>query len=258
MRHGSKRLTVSVLGALGTMILGEFGRAQYILKSESDLVLVPINVVDQRSSLPVGGLKKADFQLSVDGVQTTIAFFQEGTSLDLPRALAIIFDGRGVRHSQRGKVGETFRDVSWSAWLGQLSSQDSIAVLRTGKQAEILQDYTTDRGLISEALAAMASVPKLPNPGERLPQGAYVFDLQLDEAIHKADEGARKLHGPILKQVVVITSDLDVVEKAEYDRVVRSLQQEGITLNVVLVQKGARMGRAILRELAAINGRAYQ
>ena len=66
------------------------------------------------------------------------------------------------------------------------------------------------------------------------------------------------MHGPILKQVVVITSDLDVVEKAEYDRVVRSLQQEGITLNVVLVQKGARMGRAILRELAAINGRAYQ
>lgn len=249
-------LAVFTLWGLAIVILCGGAGPQYVLKRRSDLILVPINVIIKRSGLPLRGLKASDFRLSVDGAAVPIAFFQEGSSPDLPLALAIVFDERGIQGSQRDDVASTFRDPSWNDWLGAISSQDLIAVLRAGNQAKVLQDYTSDRSLAARALMSLGSSVKLTQPLEKRPQGGAEFDTQLDDAIRKAAVAAPPLEGRAVKQIVVITGDLDMVEKAESEQTVEFMQRQGIMLNVVLVENiRSRMARALLPRAAALQTR---
>lgn len=244
---------------LAIMILSSPARPQALLKSHSDLVLVPINVIDRRSGLPVRGLKKSDFRLSADGTQIPIAFFQQGSSSDLPRALAIVFDVRGIQGSQREEVSSTFRDQSWSEWLNGISPEDSIAVLRAGDEAELLQDYTSDRSLVSQALMALGSRVRLGKPLEKRPQGGAEFDTQLDDAIRRAGVAAQHFHSRTIKQIVVITGDLNMVENAESERTAQFMQRQDILLNLILVENiRARLARGMLRRTAALQSRGYK
>jgi hypothetical protein len=75
------------------------------LRVDSDLVLVPVTVVDQRNH-PVTGLEKENFRVFDEGVERTItAFAME----DQPVALGLIFDHSGSVTGIRRTEAETTR-----------------------------------------------------------------------------------------------------------------------------------------------------
>lgn len=76
-----------------------------ILRVDSDLVLVPVSVMDQRNH-PVTGLGRENFRVFDDGVERTItAFAME----DEPVAIGLIFDHSGSVASIRRVEAETTR-----------------------------------------------------------------------------------------------------------------------------------------------------
>lgn len=107
------------------------------LRVDSNLVLVPVTVVDQRNH-PVTGLERENFHVFDDGVQRAITTF---AMEDEPVALGLIFDHSGSVADVRRNEAETTR-----MFLKTSNPEDEYFLVVFASQPELTVPLTNEKG----------------------------------------------------------------------------------------------------------------
>ncbi|MCG3162426.1 MAG: hypothetical protein JMDDDDMK_03680 [Acidobacteria bacterium] len=173
------------------------------IRLDTDLVSVDVIVTDRDGNRSSALLKASDFAVYEDGVRQKISNF---SATDVPFNLVLLLDTSG---STRDEVGLMRRAAR--RFLDELRPQDRIAVIQFNKQVEMLEDLTSDRAKIEEAL-------QLLDAGS----GTSFYDslkLTIDEVFKKV-EGR--------KAIVALTDGVDSFGYTTFDQILPALEQSNI------------------------------
>ncbi|HTV54498.1 MAG TPA: VWA domain-containing protein [Terriglobia bacterium] len=244
------------LGGPAVLLVLGLARPQAVLRTQSDLVVVPVNVLEKKTGTPILGLEKTDFRLRIDGKLTAIAAFERGSTARAPYAIALVVDYWSL---EGGDWRRAFATDNWRDWFGEMGAEDQFALVLAGEhQAQLLQDFTRRRELIAAAFQRLASLrfPKHPQPTKKRKEKSIQFDPQLVTAIGFAAAQVRTLEPRYVKQIVVITEDVNLVRRADSDQALRELEEQNIRVNVVRVKDLlAAMARSIQHKNAQLETR---
>jgi Ca-activated chloride channel family protein len=116
---------------------------QYKIGVQVNLVLVYVSVSDKNGHF-VSGLKKEDFTLAEDGVAQEIADFSQE---DVPVSIGFVLDTSG---SMRQKFDTVTRAAL--SFIRSSNREDQVFLLGFNDEVELLEDFTNDIDLISDAL----------------------------------------------------------------------------------------------------------
>ena len=107
-------------------------------------------VEDAKTGAPVADLKANDFIVLEDGKMQSISYF---THDQLPLSVVLLFDLTET-------VQATLKPLAQGAheMLAHLKPQDEVCVMVFSSHTELLQDFTTDRGLASAAIEKAAEM----------------------------------------------------------------------------------------------------
>jgi Ca-activated chloride channel homolog len=152
----------------------------YTIGVSVDLVVVHTSVYDKNGHF-VGGLKKENFKLFEDGVAQNVSFFSQE---DVPVSMGITLDISG---SMRNKIEMVNRSAL--AFIKASNPEDEVFLVGFNDEIELLEDYTSDIDLITDALENT-----IVSGGTALYDAIYL-------SIQKAQTGKKP------KKAVVVVSD---------------------------------------------------
>lgn len=155
---------------LGQQDTGVASKDAPIFSTGVKVVNVFANVRDKKGEI-VKGLTKEDFILDEDGVTQTIKYFSQES--DLPLTLGLLVDTSG---SQRRLIDQE-RSASYRFFQQVLREDKDVAfVIHFDFEVELLQDLTSSRKLLEQALENLAVPQQLRRnrqPGGGYPGGGY-------------------------------------------------------------------------------------
>lgn len=137
-------LSAVVLSSLCVWAQTEDSVPEQTFKVNISLVVIDAQVLKKKTHQPVESLTPDDFQLFENGVKQQIASLSQDR---LPLSVVFLFD---LTDSVR-PVLEPLADGALQA-LQHLKPEDEAAVMVYSASAQLLQDFTTDRGLIVRAI----------------------------------------------------------------------------------------------------------
>ncbi|QQS40500.1 MAG: VWA domain-containing protein [Acidobacteriota bacterium] len=202
---------------------------------ESNLVPIPVSVVDRLTGRALSGLTIEDFELKVDGAAVKIDDIYRAES---PVRLALLFDNSSsvtvAREFEQNAAIRFFRKVI-------RPSTDLAALYSVAGVFRLEQPMTKD---VSKLVSAIRNLPE--------PQGATT----LHDAIVNASNYLQDYTG---RRVIVIVSDgQDTLSDYTFDEMVRIVQLNNCQVYIVHTNEfenfkrtGKRSGSANLRALAA-------
>jgi Ca-activated chloride channel homolog len=116
-----------------------------VIKVETDLVNLNVRVVD-RNNRSIGNLRQEDFKVYEDGVLQPIEFF---TRSEVPTNYSLVIDNSGSLRPQLEKVIEASKII-----VGTNRPGDETSIIRfvSSENIEILQNFTSDKTLLNDAL----------------------------------------------------------------------------------------------------------
>ncbi len=203
---------VSLIAFLGSLLVFSLTLAQDkpqkkeddigVIRLDTDLVSIDVKVMDRTGGRNIGGLKAADFVVYEDGVRQKITSFSEE---NVPFNLVLLIDTSGSTRDDISLMRGAAR-----RFLDELRPQDRVAVIQFNKQVELLEDLTSDRAKIEEAL-------ELLKPGT----GTSFYDallLVIDE-VFKETAGR--------KAIIALTDGVDSFGFTTFDQILPKLEAGG-------------------------------
>ena len=158
-----------------------------VVKVNTDLVVFDAQVIERKSKRVIGDLTKEDFELSENGVRQSIGYFSRD---ELPLSIMLMLDVSGsVRPILR-----QIRDGALSA-LKRLKPEDQVAVMAFATAYDLVQGFTTDRGLVSKQIESATAT-------DRLGSGTF-----LDAALEDAAIRMQKAPAQTSRRVIIIITD---------------------------------------------------
>lgn len=115
-----------------------------VIRVNVELVQVDAQVLQKKTGRTVGSLSKEDFQLYEDGVQQKIAELSQN---QLPLSVVLLFDLTFSVHPVLKPLASGALEA-----LQHLKPEDEVAVMVYAAQAQLLQDFTTDREKVVAAI----------------------------------------------------------------------------------------------------------
>jgi Ca-activated chloride channel homolog len=178
---------------------GEIGTIRF----NTDLVTVDAIVTDRNGNRISGEFRASDFTIFEDGVRQKINSF---SATDAPFNLVLLLDTSG---SARAEI-ELMRRAALR-FLEELRPLDRVAVIQFSKEVELLEDLTSDRAEVEEALGRL-------KPGT----GTSFYDslkLAIDE-VFKGVEGR--------KAVVALTDGVDSFGYTTFEQILSEIESLNI------------------------------
>ena len=211
-----------------------------VIKVSTDLVVFDAQVIDKKSKRVIGDLTKDDFELYEQGVKQQISFFSRD---ELPLSILLLLDVSGsVR-----PILHQIRDGARNA-LQHLKARDEVAIMAFASKAEMSQDFTTDRGLVSKKIEAATA-------SDRLGSGTFLGPALYEAATHMEvapTAGSRR--------VIIIITDNIAASFGMEKRIDEELLDSG-TVVYGLIVKGA-IGKVFnivsLGQIKAVNSYVEQ
>lgn len=196
-------------------------------KANVDEVTLDVAVLDNKGTF-VPGIPANKFRVLEDNVPQQIKKIDMGQA---PLTVALVVE-----------FSEKFQQLYSWAWFqtqqlmwgfaSSLRPDDYLAVIAYDMHTEILQDFTTDRGKIQEALSRM----QIPAWRE-----ANMFDAVTEIADRMSGIEGRKA-------IVLITTGVDTFSKITYDKARKLLQEAGVpvyTISLLGMQREMMMQEPI-------------
>lgn len=203
-----------------------------VLKIDTDLVLVEVNVTDAEGR-PVRGLRPEDFKLYMDGDERPVAFLQVERRAGTERPVAVVF---AVDVSGSMTVEEMSRlQGAMRAFSERLSNRPaSFALMSFGMNARVLQSFTSDPR-------------KLERAAERLGREAnglstHTYDA-IDDAVRLLQRSAPRTRERRLmkKAVVVVTDGFPVGDTVAPSTVIERANQAEVSVYTVTLPSYSRL-----------------
>jgi VWFA-related protein len=143
-----------------------------VIRVNVELVQVDVQVLEKKTGRAVGSLTKEDFQLYEDGAPQQIAELSRG---QLPLSVVLLFD-------LTDSVEPVLKPLAAGALqaLQHLKPEDEVAVMVYAASAQLLQDFTTDRGQVVAAIEK-AGAMKSGDPAF-FNEGVFQASMQLSKA----------------------------------------------------------------------------
>jgi Ca-activated chloride channel family protein len=129
------------------------GAQQPTYRSATELVSLSVSVIDH-SLRPVAGLAADQFQVFEDGVRQEVKFFSPG---ELPLDVIVLLDTSASMTGSMDLVQQAAMRFARS-----LRASDRAAVMGISGGLRILQDFTTDRAVIEQAIKSTRPAGKTP------------------------------------------------------------------------------------------------
>jgi Ca-activated chloride channel family protein len=157
-----------------------------VIRVKVELVQVDAQVLEKKTSRPVGSLTKEDFELYEDGARQQIA---ELSRDQLPLSVILLFD-------LTDSVRPVLKPLAAGALeaLQHLKPEDEVAVMVYAASAQILQDFTTDRGQVVAAI-------------ERASEMASSDAAFFNEAVFQAAAQLGKAKNPRSRRTIIWLTD---------------------------------------------------
>lgn len=172
-----------------------------------DLVVIHTSVYDKNGHF-VSGLKKENFKLFEDGIAQSVGMFSQE---DVPVSLGLILDTSG---SMRTKI--ELVNKAALAFIRASNPEDQVFLVGFNDQAELLEDYTSDIDLITDALDNI-----IVTGGTALYDAIYL-------GVQKAQNGVKPK-----KAIVVITDGEDRDSYYKLDELVAKVQEADVQVYCV-------------------------
>jgi Ca-activated chloride channel family protein len=210
-----------------------------VLKIDTDLVLVEVNVTDAEGR-PVRGLRPEDFKLYMDGDERPVAFLQVERRAGTERPVAVVF---AVDVSGSMTVEEMSRlQGAMRAFSERLSNRPaSFALMSFGMNARVLQSFTSDPR-------------KLERAAERLGREAnglstHTYDA-IDDAVRLLQRSApRTRERRLMKRaVVVVTDGFPVGDTVAPSTVIERANQAEVSVYTVTLPSYSRLFASAQKE----------
>src|SRR5437899_8300757 len=151
-------------------------QAEQVFRVQVDLVVLDAQVLNKKTGRPVDAMHREDFQLYENGVRQQITSFSQD---ELPLSLVFLFD---LTDSVR-PVLQPLAEGALRA-LQHLKPEDEVAVMVYAAKAEMLQDFTTDRQQIVNALQEAGRMES--REAAFFNQGMFQAALQSERATNQA------------------------------------------------------------------------
>jgi VWFA-related protein len=157
-----------------------------VIRVNSKYVLLDALVENKKTGNLIGNLDANDFVVAEDGSVQRISYFSRD---ELPLSVVFLFD-----------LTETVRPIlkplaqGALAMLGHLKPQDEVSVMVFSSHTELLQGFTTDRGLASAAIEKAS--------GMESKDGTFIH-----EDMYEAVDQAMKSTAPQSRRVLVWLTD---------------------------------------------------
>jgi VWFA-related protein len=176
-----------------------------VIRIQSELVSFEVSVRDGRG-LPIKGLQLKDFVVYEDNQRQQISHL---TAVESPFELVLILD---TSFSTQQDM-ELMRQAA-KGFIGEIGSQDRVAIVQFSHDVELLADFTSDRNKLTRALNQVGS-------GRQIP-GSSVYDA-LILAISKELLGTNKTR----KAVLMLSDGVDSSSVTTYQRIKDELERAG-------------------------------
>jgi Ca-activated chloride channel homolog len=203
----------------------------FVFKKQVDEVVLHATVVDERQRLETH-LDRGAFAVFEDGLPQTITSFRIE---DVPVAMGILIDNSSSMRDKRSKVNQAVLNL-----IRASNPQDEIFVVNFGETPFLDQDFTSNIGLLEQALHRTST------------QGSTA----LYDAIIAADAHLDTNSRLNKKVLLVITDGQDNMSVATLQQTIRRLQRRnGPTLYAIgLMGTGPQGGRQALQSFADATG----
>lgn len=187
------------------------------VKVDVDLVTVDALVLDKNTARVVGDLAKDDFLLSEDGVKQTITHFSQDS---LPLSVLLLVDRGGCLDPFGTEVRRAANDA-----IARLKPTDEVALMSYHDEVELLQSFTRDRALISDAL-------------EHVPPHDEEAHHCLNKAFFEAANYVQRAGNPIGRRVIIVitgvTRDFDCLGGPSNKTASQAVYESGAVVSAIL------------------------
>jgi VWFA-related protein len=192
---------------------GPPAQEEEVVRVRTDLITVPVQVVDSKSKSK-SGFSEKDFSLLIDGVPVKIDYFSNGVER---LALMFLLDQSGsvrdIISRQQTAALDIFRHFSANA---------EVAVVRFDEQAYLAAPFSQD-GTKAETAFAFSAAPN---------HHTAIFD-SVEASLGFFDQRKRD---PIERKILVVISDgLDTGSRRSWTQVVGHAQETGATIYAIQI-----------------------
>jgi VWFA-related protein len=203
-----------------------------VFRATSDLVLLDVQVVHNKTKTATGVLAAKDFVLSEDGAPQEISVFAYE---QFPLSIVLLFD---LTQSVRGVLRRLAGSAATA--LRHLGPEDEVAVMEYAASAHLVQGFTTDR---------QSTVAAIRRAAADYPNEAAFFN----EAIFQAARQLQQSHNPTSRRVIIWLTDnfpnapsdsnreksgksLHGVPPHTEDEAIRALHESGTVVTALLLK----------------------
>jgi Ca-activated chloride channel family protein len=206
------------------------GRPEEVVKVDVDLVTVDALVLQKSTARVVGGLKKDDFILLEDGAKQEITHFGQDS---LPLSVLLLIDRGGCLDPFGTEVHKAALDA-----ISRLKPTDEVAVMTYHDTTKLLQGFTRDRALISDAL-------------DRVPGHDEEANHCLNQVFAEAARYMEKAGNPIGRRVIIaitgVTRNFDCEDGPSGRTAAQAIYESGSVVCGIIPKTGEqRMENGIM------------
>lgn len=181
------RRAVALLPLLFIFVLPLYAQDDETIKVDSSIVRLNVGVVDERGH-PITSLDRSNFTIYEDGIKQQINRFEPSSA---PFSVVLMLDMSGSTLGFRQII-----KLSASRFIDALSPDDRVAVVEFYDKINLRNDFTTNRGTISNSIAVSNG------------RGKTQFYKALEFALDKLSyEKSRR------KAIIVLTDGIDTAAR---------------------------------------------
>jgi Ca-activated chloride channel homolog len=193
------------------------------IKIPTEMVQLDVKVTDQ-SGRPVAGLTRNDFAVYEDKVSQSI---ESVSSEEAPLSMGLVIDTSTSMRAKIYTVSEAARGL-----IGQMRPDDEAFLAQFKTEAELLQEFTSNRRELVDALGHLT-----------VNGGTALLDAIIATADHAHEKGKRRR-----KALVVITDGLEKNSSVKEKEVIEVMKEDEVQLYLVgfvdKVEPGDLFGRS--------------
>lgn len=207
-----------------------------VIKVDTNLVSLDVQVLNTQTNTPVSGLKKEDFRLFDEQHRQEITFFKEETH---PLSIILLFESSTT-------LAPLLQQLHPEEWpINQyLKPEDEVSIMAFGEHVEVVQGFTKDKRAMIKGISRL---PQLADRQNYIRQAIYQATQQMKRAINPVGRRA----------IIVITSNFSkepliaAGNIATKDETFTQLYESGATVTSLIF---GGLGSKLRQELA---GRVY-
>lgn len=197
----------------------------------AQLVLFDVLALNKKTGAAITNLSADDFELEDNGAKRPLAYFRQG---ETPLSVVLMVDVAGNTGYTQSALRRTAK-----LWLNKLAPEDEVALMAFRSKTALMQDFTTDRKLLTA---------RLRNFGEEAGKLELGYGQDRTLAVFQAADQFDKSGAPLYRRVIiVVTDDAKSYAASPMEQAARLASDMGCTVYALVAASSKPSGKSKLK-----------